>query len=137
MDGFSENLVSKNIFIPSKCVRGYASLFEIHVYLFKLGFAGCTAYAFLCYFLRLTDVFLIASIAIFRYLITCLPSEGSQITCTTSYKVITCVYLVALIWTLIPILGIGTYDVEPLGLDCAVNGSSRDNGKLNLFFRLI
>lgn len=58
----------------------------------------------------------------------CLNS-GSRITCQTSVKIIALGYVVALLWAVMPLIGFGSYDVEPYGLSCTLNWMSNDTGK--------
>ncbi|CAL8080116.1 unnamed protein product [Orchesella dallaii] len=51
---------------------------------------------------------------------------GNQITCWTSCKMIGWGYLFALVWALPPLIGFGSYGLEPYGLSCTLDWIAQD-----------
>ncbi|KAL2082531.1 hypothetical protein ACEWY4_022349 [Coilia grayii] len=80
------------------------------------GQPSCVYYGLGCYIFGLCGMFTIAAISVIRYIKTChgfLYGPNVQLLCMSSW-------LLASVWSVLPLLGWGEYVPEPYGLSCTI-----------------
>ncbi|XP_062407370.1 opsin 8, group member c [Sardina pilchardus] len=80
------------------------------------GYATCVYYGLGCYIFGLCGMFTIAAISVIRYIKTChglLYGANIQLLCVSTW-------LLATVWSVLPLFGWGEYVPEPYGLSCTI-----------------
>jgi len=95
------------------------------------GETGCALYAGSCYFLGLSTILSLTALAVFRFVKTCFPQKGVYFDARNTCLLILFIYVYSAVWSLMPVFGIGGYEVEPFGLSCTLDWNAPDlSGRL-------
>ncbi|XP_046548053.1 rhodopsin, G0-coupled-like [Haliotis rubra] len=103
-------------------------------YLF--GRVGCLIQGFTCFTLAQANINTLAFLSVYRYVSVCYPEHSYYLNFATR-KVIVCLWVYALMWTLPPLMGWSAYTFEPFGTSCSVDWSSTDKGSVAYTWCLI
>ncbi|XP_048106888.1 opsin 8, group member c [Alosa alosa] len=99
------------------CVCFYPlSIFSSFSHAWQGGYATCIYYGLGCYIFGLCGMFTIAAISVIRYIKTChgfLYGANVQLLCVSTW-------LLATVWSVLPLFGWGEYVPEPYGLSCTI-----------------
>ncbi|XP_048258432.1 rhodopsin, G0-coupled-like [Haliotis rufescens] len=103
-------------------------------YLF--GRVGCLIQGFTCFTLAQANINTLAFLSVYRYVSVCYPEHSYYLNFVTR-KVIVCLWVYALMWTLPPLMGWSSYTFEPFGTSCSVDWASKDKGSIAYTWCLI
>ncbi|OCT81357.1 opsin-5 [Xenopus laevis] len=85
------------------------------------GDASCLYYALMGFFFGVSSMMTLTAMAVIRYWMTSsFKSIGRTIQKKTACVLITCIWLYALLWAILPLLGWGRYGPEPFGISCTI-----------------
>ncbi|KAM8954120.1 opsin-5-like [Pelodytes ibericus] len=85
------------------------------------GDASCLYYALMGFFFGVASMMTLTAMAVIRYLVTSSPTSNRNIIKKKLiYILITCIWLYALLWAILPLLGWGRYGPEPFGISCTI-----------------
>ncbi|CAF2933750.1 unnamed protein product [Rotaria sp. Silwood2] len=88
-------------------------------------YVGCVLEAIIAYFSGCSNMYMLCFISIDRYFVVTRLFSGSVITITHAYVTVICGYLLALFWTLLPVIGWSSYDFEGVGASCSIKWEER------------
>ncbi|CAF0999718.1 unnamed protein product [Rotaria sordida] len=88
-------------------------------------YVGCVIDAIIAYFAGCSNMYMLCFISIDRYLVVTRSLSTSVITVKRAYIIIICGYLLALFWTLLPVIGWSSYDYEGVGASCSIKWEER------------
>ncbi|XP_046576929.1 visual pigment-like receptor peropsin [Haliotis rubra] len=86
----------------------------------------CVFEGFMVYFLGLASMYLLASIALDRYVVISKPLSASKITQNVALLCTGVCWVLGFLWAIFPILGWNEYTVEGIGISCSVIWQSDD-----------
>ncbi|CAF1548176.1 unnamed protein product [Rotaria sp. Silwood1] len=124
---------STNIFICGLVlVDFFGALFEIPLPTIALigcrwifSYVGCVFEAIVAYFAGCSNMYMLCLISIDRYFVVTRLFSTSFIKIKYAYIIILCIYLLALFWTLLPLIGWSSYDYEGVGASCSIKWEDR------------
>ncbi|UJR32062.1 hypothetical protein I4U23_019530 [Adineta vaga] len=119
---------STNIFIGGLILADFiGGCFEIPLPAIALigcrwifAYTGCVFEAMIAYFAGCSNMYMLCLLSIDRYFVVSRPFTTVTITIKQSYICICCAYLLALLWTLMPLIGWSKYDYEGTGASCSI-----------------
>ncbi|CAF3357302.1 unnamed protein product, partial [Rotaria sp. Silwood2] len=88
-------------------------------------YVSCVISAIIAYFTGCSNIYVLCLISIDRYIVLTRMSTTPVISVKHAYISILCVYLLALFWSLLPIIGWSNYDYEGVGASCSVKWEER------------
>ncbi|CAF5040459.1 unnamed protein product [Rotaria sp. Silwood1] len=124
---------STNIFICGLILVDFCgALFEIPLSAIALvgcrwmfSYVGCVLEAIIAYFAGCSNMYMLCLISIDRYFVVTRLCSTSVILVKHAYITVLCGYLLALFWTLLPVIGWSSYDYEGVGASCSVKWEER------------
>ncbi|XP_063775560.1 opsin-5-like [Pseudophryne corroboree] len=85
------------------------------------GEPSCQYYGFAGFFFGVASMMTLMAMAVIRYLMTsAITTISVTIKKKIIYIVITCIWIYALLWALLPLVGWGHYGPEPFGVSCTI-----------------
>ncbi|XP_060566817.1 visual pigment-like receptor peropsin [Ruditapes philippinarum] len=143
--GLSQNSITLYVFVKEKCLRRSHNIFIVglalgdvcmclsstwmvivssahHRWIF--GYSGCVYYGFTTTLLGITQISLLATIALDRYLVIVRPSHFT-IGMSKAVTMVICCYGYGFLWALFPAVGWSSYQLEGIRLRCAINWRSK------------
>ncbi|RNA43725.1 vertebrate ancient opsin-like [Brachionus plicatilis] len=112
------NLVGSIIEFPFIIASKFACRWIFH-------HTGCVFSAFIMYFIGCLSIYLLVAISFERYYITKNPLENSKNKIQKTYLSILMCVLVALVWSVLPIIGWSYYSLEGAMTSCSVEWKDR------------
>lgn len=110
------------------CVFGYGmpiiAEFSGH-FLTLMSMDMCIVEAFIVYFFGLSSIYILVAVAITRYMIVAKKCKG--ITKETSFVIMCIAEVLALMFAVAPLLGFGSYGLEPHGTGCGLDWRHTDD----------
>ncbi|GFR87577.1 opsin-5 [Elysia marginata] len=91
----------------------------------------CTFSGFFTFFISLTSMNILVAICVFRYVMICLPGKSFLLTPRFTMYVIMGCFAYGLFWTALPLLGWGSYAMEPFMVSCSLNWAKHDFSNLS------
>ncbi|KAM4694916.1 opsin-5-like [Discoglossus pictus] len=101
------------------------------------GHASCLYYALMGFFFGVASMMTLTAMAVIRYFVTTSHrSNSNKIRKKSIYILITCIWLYALLWAVLPLLGWGHYGPEPFGTSCTIAWGEFENSTNGFSFIL-
>ncbi|KAL8610871.1 hypothetical protein ACOMHN_056726 [Nucella lapillus] len=98
------------------------------------GDTGCLVNGFLGFFFGIVDIFILSVLSFTRYLCVCHPMAFSRLTRAKVLASLAGAVLMSALWAVLPLLGWGSYGVEPFGTSCTLQWSTPDRAYVTSVF---
>ncbi|KAK3770357.1 hypothetical protein RRG08_028256 [Elysia crispata] len=86
----------------------------------------CVFAGFFTFFVSLTSMNILVAICVFRYIMICLPGKSFLLTPRFTCYVILACFGYGFFWTALPLVGWGSYALEPFAVSCSLNWAQHD-----------